>query len=321
MPVRMMPVESKWLRASVSGAALSPIPRASGTAVLRDRLDKAEFGRSVGVDKEKRILKGYILAQAGPFKSPGRGEFDSASLQSIVKLGNAAPGGLKSRFTHPDMSSDGLGKHLGRAKNLSLSYAQNAAGQTVQCVRGDLHFANSASRTPSGDLAGYILSLADEDSDALSSSLALQVEKEYRVDADGRALTDDDGEELPPLWRPTKIHASDIVGEGDACDGILGAGTIDVDSLPRAALWKADALLDSVFAGQPVAVIESRLRAWMDRYIERLRGTTTPPRQASSPDVDRRRRRLQMKERAGASASNTDSLRRLLRLREHEARC
>src|SRR5207249_1074762 len=76
-------------------------------------------------------------------------------------------------------------------------------------VRGDLHFDRTAFRTPSGDLATYILDLADSDPDALSSSLALQVEKEYRRDSKGRAQVDEDGEELPPLWRTKKIHASD----------------------------------------------------------------------------------------------------------------
>jgi hypothetical protein len=318
---RTMPRESKWLRASTAGAALSPVPRT--TAEMRGRLRNVEAGRTVGADRDARVLRGYVLAQAGVFHSQGRGEFDLQSLQAIVRLGNAAPGGLKSRYTHPEISADGLGKHLGRAKDLSLSAVVNASGQTVSCVRGDLHFAKSASRTPSGNLSGYLLDLAAEDSDALSSSLALQVEKEFRLDAYGSPLVDDQGEELPPIWRPTRIHASDIVAEGDAVDGILGGGGIgagiDVDNLPLAALWKADTLLDSVFAGQPADVVEVRLRAWTERYLARLRGESS--REGASSDLDRRRRRLDLHERAAAQGGDTQNLWRRLKLHAHEARC
>jgi hypothetical protein len=238
-----MPREPQWLRAGFSG-------------------------RIAAVDRDKQVIRGYVLAQEGPFKSAGRGAFDRDALQEIVRLGNATRTGLKSRFAHPTLSDDGLGKHLGRAKNLRLDTALDArTGRTVAAVRGDLHFDPSASKTPSGDLADYVLSLAESDPDALSSSLVLEADEEVRLDAKKRPLTDADGNDLPPLWRPTRLHASDIVDTGDAVDGLLSAN-LDASALPDAAVRKGCQLLDSVFHGQDWEVVEARCLAWLARYRE-----------------------------------------------------
>src|SRR5262245_4116304 len=197
--LREWPLEPRWLRPQFSG-------------------------RPVGVDRETGagVLRGYVVAQAGPFKSEGRGEFDRQALAEIVRMGNEAPRGIKSRFTHPDMSSDGLGKFLGRSQGFSLAAAADARGKRVQAVRADLHFDPSAHDAPGGDLAGYVMRLAESDPDALSSSLVLHADREQRLEPDGRTPTrGPDGEELPPLWRPTRLHASDIVDTGDAVDGLL----------------------------------------------------------------------------------------------------
>src|SRR6478736_2517606 len=79
-------------------------------------------GRATGVDRGTGagVLRGYVVAQEGDFKSEGRGAFDRAALAEVVRLGNAARGGLKSHFTHADMSSDGLGKLLGRTRDFGL---------------------------------------------------------------------------------------------------------------------------------------------------------------------------------------------------------
>jgi hypothetical protein len=249
-------------------------------------------GRPVGVDREAKVLRGYVVAQAGPFKSDGRGEFDRQSLDAIVSLGNAESAGLKSRFTHPDMSNDGLGKFLGRAKEFSLGKAIDArSGQPVEAVRADLHFDSSASKTPSGDLAAYVMDLAESDPDALSSSLVLRVKREYRLDEKGQRKTDDNGEELPPLWRPTELHSSDVVDTGDAVDGILSPEGIEVDGLPLGALWRGAELLDNIFEGQSRDAVEARCRAFLDRYLSRRFGDA----QAAGRATNVLRRRLRSK--------------------------
>ena len=234
-----MPTEPKWLRAQTSGAP-------------------------AGVDREAKRINGYVVAQLGPFKTPGRGEFDLKSLKSIVSLMRGNLGGTKVHFQHPTLSDDGLGKYLGRAVNPRLDDDR---------VRADLHFADSAFSTPSGDLATYIMDLAEEDPGALSSSLQLQTELEYRLNKDKTAATDEQGEPLPPLWRPLKIHGSDIVAVGDAVDDLL---SIDTDALPDSFVWRGCELLDRVFKGQPRHVVEARCSAWLNRYLLMTFGEKQP---------------------------------------------
>jgi len=241
--------------------------------------------RFIGVDREAAVLRGMIVAQEGPFKTPGRGEFDKAALRSIIKTLKAAPNGLKSRFTHPDMSNDGLGKFLGRVKSPRMDKiaVRDSLGERkddeISVVRTDLHLAAVSldENAPSGAIGKYVMDLAEEDPDALSSSLVLSYEEEFRIDKKGRPMVDDSGEVLPPLWRPLKLHASDIVDTGDAVDGLLAASGVDFAGLPDAAVRQGAALLDKVFAGQPREVVEARLTAFRDRYLARRYGPVDGP--------------------------------------------
>lgn len=246
------------------------------------------------VDREANVLRGMVIAQMGPFKSTGRGRFDEESLRGIVKLGNAKASGLKSRFTHPDMSSDGLGKFLGRARDLRMATAVDArTGKTVPAVRGDLHFDPTALDTPpegGKPLGLYVMDLAESDPDALSSSIVV-VPDRFVDDGKGGLAKLEDGDEPPegvtPLWRPRILHATDIVDTGDAVDGLLSAGSIDVERLPLSVLWKGSQLLDAVFLDQPRDVIEARLSAYVNRYLDRKFGEK--PAREPTPNIDARR--------------------------------
>src|SRR6185437_11194621 len=122
------------------------------------------------------------------------------------------------------------------------------------------------------------------DPEALSSSLVLKSDMEYRLDKQGRPLKDDDGNELPPLWRPTQLHASDVVDQGDAVDGFLS--TSGVDSLPDAAVRRGTELLDKQFAGQPRETIKARCLAWLDKYLNLRFGEDVPALSAADkPDA------------------------------------
>lgn len=227
-------------------------------------------GRPVGVDRENKVIRGYVVAQEGPFKSQGRGEFDLQSLQTIQKLMAANTAGIKSRFTHPGLSSDGLGKFLGRAQSPRLdSVTVNKDGKsvTLSAVRADLHLAASAFRTPNGDLGGYVMDLAEEDSDALSSSLVLAVDEEYRIDQTGARLKSDDGEPLPPLWRPLSIHATDVVDTGDAVDGFLSAHPLSIEGLPDANVRQAWVFLDAMMAGKTRDDAAKLMAEQVEKYL------------------------------------------------------
>lgn len=228
-------------------------------------------GREVGVDREKNRILGYVVAQEGPFKSEGRGEFDLKSLKQIVALMNKQPSGLKSRLSHPTLSSDGVGKFLGRVKRPSLDQVRvRRNGETVllNAVRGDLHLDPTSFDTPHGNLGKYVMDLAESDPEAFSTSLVLNADLEYRVDQKTkRPVLGDDGKELPPLWRPTKLHASDVVDTGEAVDGILSQ-SLSADSLPDSLVRQATSLMDDAFASLGREEIRERLMKWLERYLD-----------------------------------------------------
>ncbi len=179
----------------------------------------------IGVDSEAAVIKGYIVAATGVFKS-GRGEFDGTSLRAAYKLMKSSPSGIRSRFGHPTPQSDGLGKFLGRAKNPTLDTLPDG----TEVLRADLHIDPTAlEMAPMGatPLGAYVLALAKSDSGALSSSLQLTVDREFRLDSKGRPKLAADGSPLPPLWRPTSLLASDLVDEGDAVPSLLSADQDD----------------------------------------------------------------------------------------------
>jgi hypothetical protein len=240
----------------------------------RERLEAR--GRPIKVDREANVIRGYCVAMLGPFKSEGRGEFDEQALGMIVELYKASPNGLKSRFTHPNESGgDGLGKFLGRSRDAFLSTCINADGAEVPCVRADLHIdPTSLKPSPEGGgtpLGAYIMDLAESDPGALSSSLVLSTDKTLRRDKDGVELAGEDGKPLPPLWRPKKLYASDVVDTGDAVDGFLSAASLS----PR---WTSDylaageGLLNRMFAGQTRETVEARASGFLTRYLNRRYG-------------------------------------------------
>lgn len=224
-------------------------------------------GRAVKVDREAKVLRGYVVAQEGRFKDD-RGEFNAQSLSEIVRVGNAVRGGLRSHFTHADLSGDGLGKFLGRSKDFALSTTSDGRGKVVKAVRGDLHFDKTAFDTPSGNLAGYVMDLAESDPDAISSSLVIVPRREQQVDERGRAKLDAEGEPLPPLWFPEQLKGSDIVGEGAAVDGLLSVDYVQ-ELNPDDFVRLASRGLDKLFADQPREVVEARCREYLERYLNR----------------------------------------------------
>lgn len=116
---------------------------------------------------------------------------DGIFLDQLSEAMGAMSKGLKSRFTHPDMSGDSLGTYLGRANNEQLS---------GDVLRGDLHFAKIAHETPDGDLANYVMGFAKEDPEAFGSSIVFLHDWEsedlfYEENQQPVTYTDDKGRE------------------------------------------------------------------------------------------------------------------------------
>lgn len=230
-------------------------------------------GQPVGV--EGRNILGYVVAQAGPFKSAGRGEFDERSLALIVRHMNRASKGVKSRLGHPTLSDDGVGRILGRSTNARQDVAKNAKGEKVPAVRADLAVSETAIARGYGQ---YVLDMAKEDPGLLSSSLVLQAEEEAQTFR-GKPILDEQGNPKPPLWRPTAVHGSDIVDTGDAVDDLLSAKLdgLDLDSFDNAHRY-ASLVLDRVLSNMPRIEAERRLGDFVRRYLANRYGAMSDPR-------------------------------------------
>ena len=161
------------------------------------------------------VINGMVIAQAGEFKTEGRGAFDEGGLREIQ---SAWPhDGAVCGLQHATVFDDRLLFHVGRvvSPKRHITGVTNSKGAqvSVACLRGDLILDLAAKESPSGDLPRYLLARCKSDPKSLSSSLVLSAEMDYGGNRGG-----------PPLWHVGEIYGDDIVAVGDAVDGLLGAG-------------------------------------------------------------------------------------------------
>ena len=201
-------------------------------------------GGGVQVNREKEVIAGFAVVTKGVTHDE-RGEFDEVALNSVVEFGNQAKAGIKSRFGHPNMSGTALGTFLGRAKNFR---------RDGDVVRADLHIDPTAHKTPDGDLAGYVMTLAQSDPDAFGSSMVIHWEEEFKKE------TGKDGKALPPYIRVKKLMSVDVVDDPAANDGLFGMPFFSESVKPSAEIT---AFLDK-FLNQPEAV--EKVISFLQRY-------------------------------------------------------
>ena len=162
-----------------------------------------------GGDNGAGILSGVSLIAAG--EALGHDMWiDYVTLSQVAEQAGQGKHGIKSRFTHPSMSADGMGRHLGRIKDVRVEGDR---------VLGDLHFAKSAHSTPDGNLAEYVMELAEEDPAAAGLSIVFEhdAEREEAYQAsfgDGPFESpDEDNVKNLPHVRLAKLRAADVVDE------------------------------------------------------------------------------------------------------------
>lgn len=188
------------------------------------------------VDRDQRVIFGVSAAQA--VEALGHGVMlDEKSLDQLVSMGNASQRGIKSRFTHPGMSADGLGKYLGRLRDFRREGDKAVA---------DLHLSALASKSPSGDLGAYVMDMATNEPDMFGMSVVIDMDRVWRL-ADGseRPYYDDGTESAPkdaldqlPVARVKQFVACDAVDEPAA----------NRDGLFSSALWHTNADAEQAFA-------------------------------------------------------------------------
>lgn len=136
---------------------------------------------------------------------------DREALQQVAAAINSGSG-VKSRFTHPSVSGDGLGTMLGHITNAKI---------VADRVIADLHFVQSAHSTPDGDLAGYVMRLADESPESFGASIVFRhdfdaeqelVDKHTDVSGEFRSPDPDNVDHHPHL-RIASLRAVDAVDD------------------------------------------------------------------------------------------------------------
>ena len=208
---RVAVCNSQWRKAK---GIKEPKEKQSMETKKRLRLDIAQGIQEseTRVDREKGIIYGFAVVEKGILKDK-RGEFNDEGLEIVAGLGNESNIGIKSRYGHPNMSNTALGTFLGRVKNFR---------KDEDVIRGDLHFDKTAYKTPNGDLASYVMGLAESDPDAFGASMVIECDFVKQLEEDGTAKKDEKGEKLVPLMMVTQLKTVDIVDDGAATSGMLG---------------------------------------------------------------------------------------------------
>lgn len=204
------------------------------------------------VDRKANIIFGANLMQVGDLNEGDARPWtvDLASLQQAQQMMSKGNNGSKARFTHPNMSSDGMGSYLGRWKNVRVD------GGTL---RGDLHIADAAFTSPQGDLGAYVLDLAESDPEAFGVSLATRLDWADQEEFDKKKTK---GQKWP--MRFSDIRAGDIVDEPAATrGGMFDLTTPDLRNLPA----QATALLSTYFGDAEPEVVRGRISSFLDRYF------------------------------------------------------
>ena len=200
----------------MSNATTRPAKTENEIRAESTRFARAENESEPRIDREggrydSGIIRDVAVITRG--EALGHGVWiDATMLDQVVEAGNDQETGIKARFTHPGMSSDGLGKMLGRVQDFRVAGDQ---------VLGDLHFSESSHKTPDGDLAEYVMLLTEEDASAAGLSIvfeqdfdATEMFTDYNTDESGVFISPDgmNADDLPHA-RLSQLRAADVVDE------------------------------------------------------------------------------------------------------------
>ncbi len=246
-PALRDPVNESRLRSSPARAGIGRIEESGG-----------RFGGG--------IIRGVSVIARGP--AIGHDMWiDSTMLAQTADAINRAADGAKSRFTHPGISSDGMGKMTGKMFDARVD---------GNLVRADLHLSPSAELSPDGDLRTYILSLAENHPESFGMSIAFERDgeamKAFRVKHTGKS----GGFKSPDPMntgnfehaRLKSLRAVDVVDEPAANpSGLFARGDADLVYAAESALDYALGLSTELPDCEAFGIHPDRIAGFMRRYL------------------------------------------------------
>lgn len=246
--------------------ALATQPKLYRSSVARGLSDSRGAVYRTGGDYGHGVIYGAAVITRG--EALGHDAWiDAGMLEQVADAINLSEKGTKARFTHPSMSGDGMGKYLGRFRNGEVD---------GDVVRADLHFAEAGHKTPDGDLASYVMDMAEEDPEAFGISISFEHDSEamaafaadYADERGGFVSPDIENDRNLPHVRLSKLRAADAVDDPAANPtGLFQRG----GDVPRS----ADRLLSYAFGldgaespGAHFNINPDRARGFAQRWLD-----------------------------------------------------
>lgn len=169
---------------------------------------------NINVDTENGILRNTCVAMFGDNKNGSY--FDEEFLKDLVKHGNEAEGGIKSRFGHPNMCSTSFGSYIGRYRNFSLKDGNVYADLFLDTTTKTLEVEGKGMK-----MFDYIMTMAENNPDMFGNSIHIYSE-EYQKPIDG---------EVKYLHSLQKFKAVDLVDDPAATDSLFSSNPNDLGVL------------------------------------------------------------------------------------------
>ncbi|MFH1346198.1 MAG: hypothetical protein ABIL01_34100 [Pseudomonadota bacterium] len=223
--------------------------------------------RPQAVDREARMIQGVSLVTRG--EAIGHNIWlDRTFLDQTAEAGRRAEKGIKSHFTHPGLSADGLGTTLGRMVNFQRRGDQ---------VLADLAFFDHASTTPHGDYAAYVMDMAEESPDMFGASIVfgsddaamMKFAETNRVDGKFQS-PDEDNTRNHPHARLAALAGADVVDDPAANPSGLFSAFAVGSELPAMAMLGFDYLFGLIQEIPPEmfgGIAPERVQVFFRKYL------------------------------------------------------
>lgn len=259
------------------------INRVSPQSAPRMRRFSTDLGlpRGARVDREAGVIYGYSVITRGEAKGH-KVWIDHAFLEEVSNAGNKAEKGIKSRFTHPGMSGDGLANNVGRTKNFRAEGDQ---------VFGDLHFIENPTSQKIQDNINTIFDLSEQTPELFGASIVFsdddaRAKEHFEANTkDGKFISPDPANALHlPHARLGYLAASDFVDRPAANPSGMFCEGGELAALGESMLEYVFGLTDELPETQDGLPHPERMRLFVSDFLDR-RGLLLSERPALTPNV------------------------------------